>query len=65
VTQLIARLHAGDSDCDQLITDCLAELGDTPWTPRLRQALIHARNFDYAAAGSLLSDERQNPAQRD
>ena len=63
VTRLIASLQAGDSDCDRLITDCLAELGDTPWAPYLRKALMHAHNFDFAAASRLLDDERQEPTQ--
>jgi signal transduction histidine kinase/CheY-like chemotaxis protein/HPt (histidine-containing phosphotransfer) domain-containing protein len=55
VTRLIAGLHAGDSDCDRLLDDCLAELGDTAWAPHLRQTLQHIQNFDYAAAVVLLS----------
>jgi PAS domain S-box-containing protein len=56
VAQLIARLRAGDGDCDRLVTDCLAELEGTTWAPHLRQALIHAENFDFASASSLLAD---------
>jgi len=59
VTRLIACLRAGDSDSDLLIEECQAELKDTAWTPHLRQALVHVRNFDYAAAGRLLGDSRQ------
>jgi PAS domain S-box-containing protein len=54
VAQLIERLNAGDSDCDRIIDDCLAELKHTPWAPHLRQAQVHVQNFDYAAASSVL-----------
>jgi PAS domain S-box-containing protein len=54
VTQLIARLQAGDGDCSRLATACLAELEHTAWGPRVRQALIHILVFNYAAAGRVL-----------
>ena len=54
VTQLIAYLQAGDGDCDRLANACLAELEHTAWAPRLRRALIHIQDFDFAAAGGLL-----------
>ncbi len=54
VIQLIAYLQAGDGDCDRLATACLAELEHTDWAPRLRRALIHIQDFDFAAAGRLL-----------
>ena len=59
VTRLIEHLQAGDSDNDLLIEDCLTELKDTAWAPHLQQALLHVRNFDYAAAGKLLGGNRQ------
>jgi HPt (histidine-containing phosphotransfer) domain-containing protein len=58
VTQLIERLDAGDGDCDAAIDDCLSELKDTAWVPRLRQAHVRIRNFDYAAAIQLLAAEQ-------
>ena len=36
---LIDRLRAGDSECDQLIEDCLRQLENSLWMPHLRQAL--------------------------
>ncbi|MDD5175576.1 MAG: PAS domain S-box protein [Sterolibacterium sp.] len=65
VMQLIASLHAGDSDCDRFIANCLVELKGTAWESRLQQALIHANNFDFAAASRLLSADPQEPAQGD
>ena len=56
VTRLIASLQAGEGDCDLLIDACLAELDGTVWAPLLRQALAYVRNFDFAAAGKVLSD---------
>ena len=55
VTRLIARLQAGDGDCDRLFAVCLAELGETAWAPLLRRALSHTLNFDYPSAVQLLS----------
>ena len=55
IARLITRLQAGDSDCDRLLGECLAELADTAWAPRLCQALRHVENFDYASAVGLLS----------
>ncbi|MDK9715483.1 MAG: PAS domain S-box protein [Sulfuritalea sp.] len=59
VTRLIERLQAGDSDCDLLVRDCLAELKDTAWVPCLHHVLIHIQNFDFDAAIALLSGKRQ------
>ena len=58
VTQLIESLDAGDGDCDAAILECLRELKDTAWVPRLCQAQISIRNFDYAAAIRLLAAEQ-------
>jgi PAS domain S-box-containing protein len=54
VIRLIERLNAGDSDCDRIIDDCLAELRHTPWAPHLVQAQVHVQNFDFAAASRAL-----------
>ena len=60
VARLIAALNAGDSDCEDIINDCLTEIehnadsADSAWAPLLRQAMIHVQNFDFAAAGRLL-----------
>ncbi|MDP1733659.1 MAG: PAS domain S-box protein [Sulfuritalea sp.] len=59
VTRLIEHLLEGDSDSDLLVAKCLAELKDTAWAPHLQQALSHIRNFDFAAAGAVLSGRRQ------
>jgi two-component system sensor histidine kinase/response regulator len=58
VTRLVARLWAGDSDCDMAVAECLAELAESAWAPYLRQALHYVNNFDFAAAGRLLSGGR-------
>lgn len=63
VARLIECLQVGNSDDDVLVTGCLAELKDTPWAPHLRQVLVHVQNFDYAAAGRLLSGEQQESVQ--
>ncbi|HLA33603.1 MAG TPA: PAS domain S-box protein, partial [Rhodocyclaceae bacterium] len=59
VQRLIVRLQTGDSDSDALIGDCLAELENTAWAPRLRLALTHAKVFDFNAAIAVLSDEHR------
>jgi len=65
VTRLIARLQAGDSDCDILVTDCLRELEDTAWAPPLQQAQSHIRKFDFAAAILQLADgQREDNKER-
>ena len=55
VARLIAALNAGDSDCEEIIIACRAELKHTAWDPLLEQALAHVRKFDFAAAGSVLA----------
>jgi PAS domain S-box-containing protein len=55
ITQLIAALKAGNSDCDRLAADCLAELEGSAWALRLKQAQPYIQNFDFAAASRLLS----------
>lgn len=63
VLRLLAGLRAGEADCDALAADCLAELGDSEWAPRLRQAQIHIQSFDYAASIRLLVADRAQLAQ--
>ena len=62
VTILVARLQAGDSDCDRIVAECLVELKDTVWAALLQRAATHIQHFDFAAAGKLLTGERQAPA---
>jgi PAS domain S-box-containing protein len=64
IVQLLARLQAGDSDCDRLVTACLAELKDTAWAAHLQQAQQRIDNFDYAAASSILTHPPQQPQAR-
>ena len=66
VRRLVIRLQSGDGDCEALLVDCLAELEDTVWAPYLRQALPHARSFNYAMANYILSGSRpeQTPGNR-
>jgi PAS domain S-box-containing protein len=54
VLQLAAMLRAGNGDSDAALASCLEELGETAWAPRLQQALVHVRNFDFDAASKLL-----------
>jgi two-component system sensor histidine kinase/response regulator len=58
IIRLIARLKTGDGDCDSFVTDCLAELSKTSWVPLLLKARTLVQNFDFAAASSLLENER-------
>ena len=55
-------LDVGDGDCDAVVVQCLTELQDSVWAPRLQQALILTQNFDYAAAAELFS-VRQHAAE--
>ena len=65
VVQLLARLQAGDGDCDVFAADCLGKLElvenveNSAWVPYLRQALPLIQSFDFDAAGRLLSDDWQ------
>lgn len=59
IARLIASLERGHGDCDRLIAECLSELADTAWAPCWRQTLLHVRDYDYAAASSLLAGHRQ------
>jgi PAS domain S-box-containing protein len=58
IIRLISHLQAGDGDCDSFVADCLAELAETPWVPRLQKVHTLVQNFDFAAASRLLEDER-------
>jgi HPt (histidine-containing phosphotransfer) domain-containing protein len=55
VAQLIVMLDGGDGGSAAAIARCLEELKDSPWAPRLQQALSHAQNFDFTAAAKQLS----------
>ncbi|MCF8177882.1 MAG: PAS domain S-box protein [Sulfuritalea sp.] len=55
VTRLIAHLKTGNSDSDTVAADCLRELENTAWAPRLHQALIDIERFDFAAAEQVLT----------
>jgi HPt (histidine-containing phosphotransfer) domain-containing protein len=57
VAQLIVMLDGGDGGSAAAIARCLEELKDSPWAPRLQQALSHAQNFDFLAARQILAGE--------
>jgi hypothetical protein len=56
VAQLIALLDASDGGSAAAIAGCLETLGESDWSPRLQQALVHAQDFDFVAARQLLTD---------
>ena len=56
VAQLITLLDASDGGSAAAIADCLKALGESDWSPRLQQALVHAQDFDFVAARQLLTD---------
>lgn len=58
---LIDRLRAGDSECDQLIEDCLRQLENSLWMPHLRQALRCCQSFDYDGALHHLTASSSTP----
>ena len=57
ITRLISHLQEGNGECDSFVADCLAELAETPWVPRLEKVRSLVQNFDFSAASRLLKDE--------
>jgi two-component system sensor histidine kinase/response regulator len=55
IAQVIVMIECADGNSAEAIELCLSELEGTNWAPRLKQALVHVRNFDFEAAGKLLA----------
>lgn len=59
VQRLLTMLAAGNGDCDAALSQCLDELGNSAWMPRLRAARVEVRNFDFSAARKLLAPDSE------
>jgi hypothetical protein len=62
IAQLIAMLECSDGSSTETIERCLSELRDSNWAPRLQQALVATRNFDFETAIRMLSPDDQETA---
>ena len=62
IAQLIAMLECSDGSSTETIERCLSELKDSNWAPRLQQALVATRNFDFETAIRMLSPDDQETA---